>query len=421
MASLRDIIILDQKEVTNMPTVANLLSKPMFRDFRIASGKNGLNNKVTSAGFLEWEQGTQITKSFAKGEFVLTTLTSFKDDPAAIERSLKLLINNQVSAIAVKDIYFKDLSDEIKDYSNEHGVPILFFADTYIDEILYVIKNETLNSLYTSFNEIVLDTLIANDNLDVLEKENLLRKINPFFHSTSMICAFISNRSDTTSISQEALELYNNVLMENELGLPDSIDGSEVVYSFIAYKRGIILIATINTGELGFLDKLRQTLVTAFSSTPSLSGTYIGISRFINGVDDIGTMLLDAIFANTSAILDNRSIAEISTAPFDHIIFKDRYLLGPNFYYEEMLDKLSETSSQRSPLLETLITLVNCNGNVDITAQKMFQHKNTIRYRMNKLKSVFAADNDLEFYGKLYLFSRIHFSKEYLEPFFPNK
>ena len=132
-------------------------------------------------------------------------------------------------------------------------------------------------------------------------------------------------------------------------------------------------------------------------------------------------MLIDAIFANTSGILDDRNIAEISTAPFDHIIFKDRYLLGPNLYYEEMLDKLSETSSQRSPLLETLITLVNCNGNVDIAAQKMFQHKNTIRYRMNKLKAVFAADNELEFYGKLYLFSRIHFSKEFLEPFFSNK
>ena len=97
-----------------MPTVANLLSKPMFKDFRMVSGKSGLNNKVTSAGFLEWEQDTQITKSFDKGEFVLTTLASIKDDTVAIDRSLKLLINNHVSAIAIKDIYFKDLPDAIR-------------------------------------------------------------------------------------------------------------------------------------------------------------------------------------------------------------------------------------------------------------------------------------------------------------------
>ncbi|MBQ3611109.1 MAG: PucR family transcriptional regulator [Firmicutes bacterium] len=404
-----------------MPTVANLLSKPMFKDFRMVSGKSGLNNKVTSAGFLEWEQDTQITKSFDKGEFVLTTLASIKDDSVAIDRSLKLLINNHVSAIAIKDIYFTDLPDAIKDYSNEHGVPIMFFTDIYIDEILYAIKNETLNSLYTSFNEIVLDTLISNDNLDVLEKENLLRKINPFFYSATIMCAFISNRTDTSSISQDALDLYNNVLLDNGLDIPDSIEGADIIYSFVAYKRGIILIATINSTDSDIVDQFKTTLISAFSSNAALSDTHIGISRAITGVDDIGTMLIDAIFANTSGILDNRNIAEISTAPFDHIIFKDRYLLGPNLYYEEMLDKLSETSSQRSPLLETLITLVNCNGNVDIAAQKMFQHKNTIRYRMNKLKAVFAADNELEFYGKLYLFSRIHFSKEFLEPFFSNK
>jgi len=404
-----------------MPTVANLLSKPMFKDFRMVSGKSGLNNKVTSAGFLEWEQDTQITKSFDKGEFVLTTLASIKDNAVAIDRSLKLLINNHVSAIAIKDIYFTDLPDDIKAYSNEHGVPIMFFSDTYIDEILYTIKNETLNSLYTSFNEIVLDTLISNDNLDVLEKENLLRKINPFFYSTAIMCAFISNRTDTSSISQDALDLYNNVLLDNGLDIPDSIEGADIIYSFVAYKRGIILISTINSADSDIIDQFKAALTSAFSTNAALSDTYIGISRAITGVDDISTMLIDAIFANTSGILDNRNIAEISTAPFDHIIFKDRYLQGPNLYYEEMLDKLSETSSQRSPLLETLITLVNCNGNVDMAAQKMFQHKNTIRYRMNKLKAVFAADNELEFYGKLYLFSRIHFSKEFLEPFFSNK
>lgn len=404
-----------------MPTVANLLSKPMFRDFRIVSGKSGLNNKVTSAGFLEWEQDSQITKSFAKGEFVLTTLTSIKDDPVAIDRSLKLLINNKVSAIAIKDIHYKDLPDEIKVYSNERGVPIMFFTDTYMDEILYVIKNETLNSLYTSFNEIVLDTLILNDNLDDLEKENLLRKINPFFHSTAMICVYISNKTDTTSISQGSLDLYNNVLLEGSLDIPETIDDAEFIYSFIAYKRGIVMIATANTSAADTLEKFKQTVIAAFKNNPALSDTYIGISRFITGVGSISTMLIDAIFANTSGILDDRKVAEISTAPFDHMIFKDRYLLEPNFYYEEMLGKLSESTSQRSPLLETLITLVICDGNVDMTAQKMFQHKNTIRYRLNKLKAVFAADNDMEFYGKLYIFSRIHFSKEYLDPFFTDK
>lgn len=404
-----------------MPTVANLLSKPMFNDFRIISGKNGLNNKVTCAGFFEWEQDIEITKSFNKGEFVITTLSSFKDNPGAVERSLKLLINTHVAAIAIKDIYYKDVSDDLKKYSNDHNVPIMFFTGTYIDEILYVIKNETLNSLFTSFNEIVIDSLISNDNLDGLEKENLIRKINPFFLSGSMIAAYISNKSDTVSISENALNLYNNVLLDNGVSIPEKIENVEFVYSFVAYKRGIFLLITTATTDETVLKKYKSALIASLTENSALAETCIGVSDFIPGVSNVSAMLIDAVFANTSCILDNKNLVEISKAPFDRIIFKDRYLLGPNPYYEELLEKLSETSSQRSPLLETLITLVSCNGNVDMTAQKMFQHKNTIRYRLNKLRKVFSTDNDMEFFGKLYLFSRIHFSKAYLDVFFQHK
>lgn len=400
-----------------MPTVANLLSKSLFKDFRLISGKNGLNNKVTSAGFFEWEQDFQIIKSFSKGEFVITTLSSFKDDPDAVEKSMKLLINNNVSAIAIKDIYYKDISDSLKEYSNSHNVPIMFFTDTYIDELLYAVKNETLNSLYTSFNEIVLDTLISNDSSDDLDKESLLRKLNPFFLSSSMICAYISNDTDTSSISQEALDFYNDVLLDNTIDIPEKIEDANFVHSFIAYKRGIFLIITTNTTDRDILDAFKTSLLDALNDV-SLSKMRIGVSDFSIGFADIGTMLMDAIFANTSCIIDNKSVIEIDDAPFDYIVFKDRYLLSSNQYYEKILEKLSETSSQRSPLLETLITFITCNGNVDMAAQKMFQHKNTIRYRLNKLRTIFGAENDMEFYSKLYFFSRIHFSKPFLDVFF---
>lgn len=400
-----------------MPTVANLLSKSLFKDFRLISGKNGLNNKVTSAGFFEWEQDFQIIKSFSKGEFVITTLSSFKDDPNAVEKSMKLLINNNVSAIAIKDIYYKDISDSLKEYSNSHNVPIMFFTDTYIDELLYAVKNETLNSLYTSFNEIVLDTLISNDSSDDLDKESLLRKLNPFFLSSAMMCAYISNDTDTSSISQDALDFYNDVLLDNTIDIPEKIEDANFVHSFIAYKRGIFLIITTNTTDKDILDTFKASLLDSLNDV-SLSKMRIGVSDFSIGFADIGTMLMDAIFANTSCIIDNKSVIEIDDAPFDYIVFKDRYLLSSNQYYEKILEKLSETSSQRSPLLETLITFITCNGNVDMAAQKMFQHKNTIRYRLNKLRTIFGAENDMEFYSKLYFFSRIHFSKPFLDVFF---
>lgn len=401
-----------------MTTVSNLLSKSLFKDFRLFSGAGGLNNQVTCAGFFEWEQDFQITKSFNEGEFVITTLALLKDDSAAIEKSIKLLINNRVSAIAIKDVYFSTLPDTIKEYSDSHNVPIMFFTDTYIDELLYAIKTETLNSLYTSFNEIVLDTLISNDKLSNLEKENLINKINPFFLSSSMMCAYISNEEDTSTISPEAMVLYNSIIADSAINLPSQIGSADFVHSFIAYKRGIFLLITSNTTDNSVFEIYKSKLVTELKNNDIFKNTYIGLSNTIQGFNGIKEMLLDAIFSNTSGLLDNKRITSIDEASFDQIVYKNCYLLGMNFYYEQVLDKLAETSTQRAPLLETLLTLISCNGNVDTAAQHMYQHKNTIRYRISKLKSILAAENDMEFYGKMYFFSRIHFSKKYLNIFF---
>ena len=400
-----------------MPTVANLLSKSLFKNFRLVSGRNGLNNNVTSAGFFEWEQGFQITKYFDKGEFVVTTISSLKDDINAIEKSLKLLINNNVSAIAIKDIYYDDISDNLKNYSDIHGVPILFFTDTYIDEILYAVKNETLNNLYTSFNEIVLDTLMSDINLSSLEKENLLRKINPFFYSSSMICAYISNDTDTDSISQDSLDLYSNFFSTNKIEFPQTLGNMEFSYSFTAYKRGVFLIATCNTSEDDILSEFKAQLISTFKSDKTLNRQCIGISNYIHGFHDIKNMLLDAIFANTACILNKKNLTEISSIGFDYIVFKNCYAQSSNTYFEQIMRSLAGTNVQRAPLLETLLVFVSFNGNIDATAQKMYQHKNTIRYRINKLKTIFSADNDIEFHGKLYFFSRLYFAKQYLDVF----
>ena len=110
-----------------MAMVSTFLSQSLFKDFRIAAGRSGLHNDVHSTGYFEWEEDLDIVKNFPRGEFVVTTLYAAKDDAAFANRCLKLLINNHVAAIAIKDLYYDDLSDDIKNYADQHHVPILFF------------------------------------------------------------------------------------------------------------------------------------------------------------------------------------------------------------------------------------------------------------------------------------------------------
>ncbi|HVI41967.1 MAG TPA: PucR family transcriptional regulator ligand-binding domain-containing protein, partial [Anaerovoracaceae bacterium] len=128
-----------------MLTVMELLSFPLFRNFKLASGYGGLYNQVSGTGIFEWESSYDVEKNFEPGEFIVTTLSLSRSDTVLAESSIRMLIDKKVSAIAIKDIYYHEISEELKVYSDAHQVPVFFFSETFFDDIIYTIKNTLLS------------------------------------------------------------------------------------------------------------------------------------------------------------------------------------------------------------------------------------------------------------------------------------
>ena len=64
-----------------MLTVMEMLAHPTFKNFRLISDRSGLNNPIRNAAILDWETGKAVDDSFFPGDFVVTSLAAFKDDP----------------------------------------------------------------------------------------------------------------------------------------------------------------------------------------------------------------------------------------------------------------------------------------------------------------------------------------------------
>ena len=86
-----------------MLTVMELLSFPLFRNFKIVSGYGGLYNQVKGTGILEWESSSDVERNFGEGEFVVTTLSMSRSDAALADASIRTLIDKRVSAVAIKE------------------------------------------------------------------------------------------------------------------------------------------------------------------------------------------------------------------------------------------------------------------------------------------------------------------------------
>ena len=71
---------------------------------------------------------------------------------------------------------------------------------------------------------------------------------------------------------------------------------------------------------------------------------------------------------------------------------KDRYA------HEYLEEKSAVFNTQKNkPLFSTMSALVNNGFDINKTAESLFQHPNTVRYRIEKLKSLFNTNTELEF------------------------
>jgi len=400
-----------------MVTLIKILSNPFFHNFSIASGKSGLYNSVKSTGFFEWESDDDIVRSFREGEFVVTTLSIAKDNTEYAEKCLRLLISNQVAAIAIKDIYYSDISLELKQYSEECRVPILFFSETYIDDALYNVKNEILHNENVSTYCEEIDILISDQELKRHEIKALALQINPFFYNNAIICAYISFGADITTMDHTLVSFYENVLW-NSNNFHVNINPSETVYAFVPYKRGIILIYTMNVENSLSVAMLESFLNSLFPTAGTLR---IGLSNVHDNLEELPTALREAFFANTSCILNREFILDYDSIGYDQLLMPICHNPWVEKYYNNMHEKIGLLSDDRaSELMVTLTSYVECNGDINLTSKLTFQHRNTIRYRLSKAKKILDMDDDTNFYLQIYSFIRLSNIHKYLDPILTN-
>lgn len=415
------IIVYDINDRTrgiNMLTVSSLLSNPLLQNFRIAAGRNGLNNTISSTGYFEYEQDNDIAKTFTHGEFVITTLFAAKDDVSISEKALKLLINNRVSAIAIKDVYFDDVSDEIKAYADRYDVPVLFFSETYIDDLIVLIHNKLSSVIQNVDDEKTISALISDTGLDDMKKEELMKNLNRFFCSDTIFAAYISNDADIYHISEKSMKEYASVFEELNDIMPSQIGDISCTHAFIAYKRGLFLINTCNSSDEQEAENFAYTMERILHDSSMLKKYRVGIAAPVHGLSDISALFLEAIYANTSCLLRDRPMTQFQDTGTDSLLLPQIYTSYYKQYYSRTLQILSSQDNSASPLLDTVLEFVDNGGNIEKTANALFQHKNTIRYRINKISGLLGTEDEISLFNALHIFSTIYKARKYLDTFF---
>ena len=124
-------------------TILEAMKLPTLKDFELIAGYRGLDREIQRASILDYEYEKSLSDKpiqtyFEKGDFVISSLIYAKDDPSLILESVKGLVSDGVSGLAVKNIYYDVLPEEVIKYANQMDFPIFMFdkKGSYYEDIV---------------------------------------------------------------------------------------------------------------------------------------------------------------------------------------------------------------------------------------------------------------------------------------------
>lgn len=385
-------------------TILEVTKLSSFEHFKLVAGHRGLDRVVEKVGILDWEfaktmEGETSDSEFIHGEFILSSLMFAKNNPELLIEMVKNLYQNGVSGLAVKDVYYKELPEDVLHFAEEHAFPIFLFSTTYFEDIIMQV-NEQIKSIndYESLETKV--DLLVKMHLNKAIVRDVALEINSGFRE----CFFVIYLKDKRFVSEERLVSDIQHMKSNKI-----VAASD---SIIKYRQGILLIYTgEKLDQAAYQKKIKFILGAAGLH---LENYYIGISNLHadnrTNLSNLGYGISESLFAGRTAEVEGTPVLYFREIGIYGILMPFHNELWVHNWYNSIIIPIQEHDAKfNTELLPTALKFVENDGKVLETAEAMFIHKNTIRYRLNKIKEILRMEeSNLDFLEQLSVAMKLH-------------
>ena len=365
-----------------MAKVSDLFRLPVFKNIRIIAGNDGLNRKVEYITVME----VPDIKRWLKGnDFLITSLYSVRKSE---EEQCNLIrdLADTCCCIAVKTgEYVSTISESLKKTADECSLPLLEIPGyvTYIDLIVQV-----MNLLFEEEgSSAILEKYIKDIIYDNYTDEILMAERGRLFgidvendHFAAINLSFRKKYSPTEHEKKKLRFLSQSI--------KQFIKSSPFIkecYTVLAEK-----------GSILFLESEHESNLKHFLHTQITESLF---ETMWNGRTEILAFGVGPVLRGMSGIRDSYS-ATYKASRVGHKLNPDQFLFsydkictfceledffsaGKGQNFSNILESL-----QSQEILDTLIMYYESNTNIDETAEKMFVHKNTVKYRLNRLQEL---------------------------------
>jgi len=344
------------------------------KNFKLVAGAGGLEKTIDCTEILDFEfddegQNYRKKRAFDGNSLVLTSFIYAKGRPDLVVDSIKKLIKCDVHALAYKPVVFKTLPKEALEIADAMNFPIFVFEnDVYMENIILEINSANLKDHSESIKSLILESVIKGSR----EETPIINQImNERYCYASVLCIGVK---DVKSIEEK---------------LKFSIVGQYIkrhVFIGLYNERLIIVIAQEENNRELFINTIYEIASFYNLSLEMISEAHKGWSRIDSDTECITDLIREAYWAEKIAKIEDEKVKYYENVGIYKLIAHhsgDKETL--NFAYN-YLKPILEEDGKDNELLQTGIAYVFAGGDANQAANKLFCHKNTIRYRINKIQ-----------------------------------
>lgn len=364
-----------------MIRIKELFRLQNLKGLRLIAGQDGLERTVTAAVMLEYDSTRMQLPDFYRGDLVVTTLAYARGDGQLVANSLLALMHQGIAGLLVKTAYFAELPQSVVQMANQLGTPLFLFDETYIEEVIVEVTDLIRGRRHFSGYEAELDALMRGGMTSEQVKEHVQR-IDPIGGGAYRLCALYPKERMT------ALDDGLYALLTDDVQLAARVVCME-------WRRMLILLLRGAETEQDGRGEIEMLLARSGVDRQTI---HAGVSALRTEQDAFGMALGEAVYAARAARLNDRPMLCANELGLYAYLFP----MSENAFICDQcrmrLARIREYDAQNHTSLEqTARVYVAERMEIAAAAKALFQHPNTVRYRLTKIQKLMDMEDDALF------------------------
>ncbi|MCI1945564.1 PucR family transcriptional regulator [Clostridium luticellarii] len=375
----------------------NVDTLPYADKLKLVAGRNGLDRIIKWVHYLENPEYIVWLKG---GELILTTCVFMKDVTSELLKLVKELNSRKVSGLVLNiGPYINETPKEVIDAANFFDFPVfeLPFQVRFIDISQSICREIFMSRLQQESMNSFMKNIIYGDL--PCSEETINRAIFYGYDPDKVYCTFVIFIDNFTKlvakngtwdeeaafgVMQQISQVIIDVMNDYDESVIRVIEGNSIIIIFPVDKGKE---AKINSMAQNIVENMKRKLKYIKISI-GIGGVWRKLENFKRSVDRAQKAL------KVLGIMKNRNnICNYDDIGIYRLLFEMGEKQDMKIFYYDILGKLIDYDSKNSTeLLQTLKVYIEENCNLVRTAQLLFVHKNTVKYRIRRIEQICNCD-----------------------------